>query len=131
MSDFKTIESEGFSFEIFPSARVPLVYKKKFNKGMLEDAQDLVMNIEKSVFLIHQCYLAKCRLSDSEPDIDEDKILDFVSAKVISKAVIEIIKAFTDEINEVTGQKKIEPDTNRIPGKDIAEVLEGKQTPKK
>lgn len=108
MSDFIKVESKYLRLDIFASARVPLVYKKKFQKGMIEDAQTLVMDVEKSVFLIHQCYLAACRITEEKPTISEDDIFDKIPATDVIKAVISIIRTFTDEITEITGQKKAE-----------------------
>lgn len=127
MSGFKKIKYKDSSFEIFPSARVPLVFKKKFEVSLLQDAQNVLMDFEKTVFLIYQCYLAKCRFMGQDATIKEDDILDNVSASDVVKAAFEVIQAFTDDINDLQGVKEKNEQTESE--KKIA--MEGKPVPKK
>lgn len=106
MSNFITVESENFSFQIFPSARVPLVYKKKFDISLLKDAENAMLDPERAVFLVHQCYLAKCRVVDEKTELTEDDLLDKLPATVLVKQVINIIKSFTDEIEAMNPEKE-------------------------
>jgi hypothetical protein len=111
MSKLIKVESEDLSFEVFASARVPLLYQKKYGAGILKDAENLLTDAEKSVFLVYQCYLAKCRLVEEKPEITEDKILDFVPAVEIIKTAFKLITTFSNEITSLTEEKDAEKKT--------------------
>ena len=111
MSQFITVTSDQLTFEIFTSARVPLLYKKKFGIGMLKDAESLVMDAEKSVWLIHQSYLAKCIVMGEKPEITEDKILDFIPAVELMKTSFTLIQSFTKEIEGLSPKDEVEKKT--------------------
>lgn len=112
MAKFIKVESEDLTFEIFPSARVPLVYRSKFGVGLLKDAENVLMEFDRSAFLIHQCYLAKCKNTGEKPEITEDQILDSLPATMLVRHVIKIIKSFTDEIEDMNPPKP-ESDTEK------------------
>ena len=111
MGKFIKVKCEDLQFEVFASARVPLLYQKKFSVGILKDAENLLMDVEKSIFLVHQCYLAKCRIMDEKPEITEDKMLDFVPAVEIIKTTYNIISMFSEEVTKLNGVAEPEKKT--------------------
>ena len=98
MTAIKRFESEYISFEYFASARVPDVFKKKFNVGLLEGIEKNILDFEKSVFIINQCYIAKCKLVNEKIEFSLDDFYDRLLATDAIKVALEIIMDFASEI---------------------------------